>query len=140
MRQSAGGAVVRVRWPRSSFDHDAGPKRREADSAAKRARELIDDEATKLDTRRRLASAPSPPDKTLLIVDDDKPFAERLARAMTARGYGATVAFSVAEALAAIARAPPGFAVIDLKLGDGSGLDVMRALKDSAPGLRARSS
>jgi two-component system response regulator RegA len=67
-------------------------------------------------------------DKTLLVVDDDKPFCERLARAMSARGFTARTALSVAEALAAIETAPPAFAVIDLKLGDGSGLDVMRAL------------
>jgi two-component system response regulator RegA len=76
-------------------------------------------------------------DRTLLIVDDDKPFAERLGRAMTARGYSATVANSLAEALAAVAASPPGFAVIDMKLGDGSGLDVMKALKERRPDARA---
>ena len=68
-------------------------------------------------------------DKSLLVVDDDKVFCERLARAMSSRGFTARTAISVAEALAAIETAPPAFAVIDLRLGDGSGLDVMRALK-----------
>ena len=68
-------------------------------------------------------------DKSLLVVDDDKVFCERLGRAMSSRGFAARTATSVAEALAAIASAPPAFAVIDLRLGDGSGLDVMRALK-----------
>ena len=68
-------------------------------------------------------------DKSLLVVDDDKVFCERLARAMSARGFTARTAMSVGEALAAIETAPPAFAVIDLRLGDGSGLDVMRALK-----------
>ncbi len=68
-------------------------------------------------------------DKSLLVVDDDKVFCERLARAMSARGFTARTAMSVTEALAAIETAPPAFAVIDLKLGDGNGLDVMRALK-----------
>ena len=67
-------------------------------------------------------------DKSLLVVDDDKVFCDRLARAMSSRGFAARTAGSVAEALAAIETAPPAFAVIDLRLGDGSGLDVMRAL------------
>lgn len=76
-------------------------------------------------------------DKSVLIVDDDKPFCDRLARAMTSRGFSASMAGSVAEGLAAIAVAPPAFAVIDLKLGDGSGLDVMRVLKEKRPDCRA---
>ena len=68
-------------------------------------------------------------DKSLLVVDDDKAFCERLARAMSSRGFMARTALSVAEALAAIETSPPAFAVIDLRMGDGSGLDVMRALK-----------
>src|SRR5208283_376597 len=68
-------------------------------------------------------------DKSLLVVDDDKVFCERLARAMSQRGFTARTATSVEEAQAAIETAPPAFAVIDLRLGDGSGLDVMRALK-----------
>ena len=76
------------------------------------------------------------PDKSLLVVDDDKPFCERLARAMSARGFTARTALSVAEALAAIEAAPPAFAVIDLRLADGNGLDVMRALKARRPDSR----
>lgn len=68
-------------------------------------------------------------DKSLLVVDDDKLFCDRLARALSTRGFTARTATSVAEALAAIETSPPAFAVIDLRLGDGSGLDVMRALK-----------
>ena len=68
-------------------------------------------------------------DKSLLVVDDDRLFCERLARAMSSRGFTARTALSVAEAIAAIETAPPAFAVIDLRLNDGSGLDVMRALK-----------
>jgi len=79
----------------------------------------------------------SPFDKSLLIVDDDRPFGERLGRAMAARGYQPIVATSLEEALAAIAVAPPAFAVIDLKLGDGSGLEVMTALKELRPDSRA---
>jgi len=76
-------------------------------------------------------------DKSLLIVDDDRAFCERLARAMGSRGFAPHVAVSVAEGLAAIQAEAPAFAVIDLKLGDGSGLDVMRALKAKRPDARA---
>jgi two-component system response regulator RegA len=68
-------------------------------------------------------------DKSVLVVDDEKIFCDRLARAMSSRGFVARTANSVAEALAAIDTAAPAFAVIDLRLGDGSGLDVMHALK-----------
>lgn len=76
-------------------------------------------------------------EKTLLIVDDDRPFCERLARAMGSRGFTPRMAISVAEGLAAIQADAPAFAVIDLKLGDGSGLDVMRALKAKRADARA---
>ena len=56
---------------------------------------------------------------------------------MAARGFAATVATSVAEGLAAVETDAPAFAVIDLKLGDGSGLDVMQALKEKRPDARA---
>jgi two-component system response regulator RegA len=67
-------------------------------------------------------------DKSLLVVDDDCLFCERLALALSSRGFTARTAMSVAEALEAIKISPPAFAVIDLRLGDGSGLDVIRAL------------
>jgi two-component system response regulator RegA len=76
-------------------------------------------------------------DKSLLIVDDDKPFAARLARAMETRGFAVEAAGGVAEGLAAIAAGAPAFAVIDLRLADGSGLDVIRALKSARPSARA---
>jgi len=75
-------------------------------------------------------------DLSLLIVDDDKPFLSRLTRAMEARNFIVTAAETVAEGLAAIRRSPPAFAVIDLRLGDGNGLDVISELKERRPDAR----
>lgn len=76
------------------------------------------------------------PDRSLLIVEDDKPFLERLARAMEMRGFAVTSCDSVAEGLTQIETAPPAFAVVDLRLGDGNGLDVVLALKRERPDAR----
>ena len=76
-------------------------------------------------------------DKSLLIVDDDKPFLTRLSRAMEARGFEVEAADSVAEGLRSISAKAPAFAVIDMRLGDGNGLDVMSQLKARRPDARA---
>ena len=76
-------------------------------------------------------------DKSLLIVDDDRAFCQRLARAMESRGFTVNAVSSVAEGLAAIASAPPPFAVIDMRLADGNGLDVISELKARRPDARA---
>ena len=76
-------------------------------------------------------------DKSLLIVEDDKAFLERLARAMEARGFNVTTCDNVSEGLTHIGKAPPAFAVVDLRLGDGNGLDVVSALKLQRPDARA---
>jgi two-component system, response regulator RegA len=68
-------------------------------------------------------------EKTLLIVDDDKAFVQRLARAMEARGYAVATAESVREGLEQLDREAPAFAVVDMRLADGNGLDVISALK-----------
>jgi two-component system response regulator RegA len=82
-------------------------------------------------------AAPSPLiENTLLIVDDDKPFSTRLARAMEGRGFEVRVAETVADGLAAIEAGPPAYAVIDMRLGDGSGLDVIARLKERRPEAR----
>jgi two-component system response regulator RegA len=83
------------------------------------------------------APAPASPDgATLLLVDDDKPFVTRLARAMEARGFRVVIAESVAAGLAAITQDPPAYAVIDMRLGDGNGLDVISELKARRPEAR----
>ncbi len=76
-------------------------------------------------------------DKSLLIVDDDRAFCQRLARAMESRGFAVTAVATVAEGLAAIGERAPAFAVIDMRLTDGNGLDVMSALKAKRPDARA---
>jgi two-component system response regulator RegA len=76
-------------------------------------------------------------DRSLLVVEDDKAFLERLARAMEARGFIVRTSDTVADGLAQIARAAPAFAVVDLRLGDGNGLDVVSALKRQRPDARA---
>lgn len=75
-------------------------------------------------------------DMTLLLVDDDKPFLTRLARAMEGRGYAVRTADSVAAGIAAVEEEAPAFAVIDLRLGDGNGLDVIARLKERRPEAR----
>ena len=75
-------------------------------------------------------------DRSLLIVDDDKPFSTRLARAMEARGYHVQVAESVAEGVSVVESRAPAFAVIDMRLGDGNGLDVIARLKERRPEAR----
>ena len=75
-------------------------------------------------------------DRSLLIVEDDKAFLERLSRAMETRGFTVTSCDNVSEGLTHIGRAPPAFAVVDLRLGDGNGLDVVSALKSKRPDAR----
>ena len=75
-------------------------------------------------------------DKSLLIVDDDKPFSTRLARAMEGRGYAVRVAENVSEGIAEVEAKAPAFAVIDMRLGDGNGLDVIERLKHRRPDAR----
>jgi len=75
-------------------------------------------------------------DRTLLIVDDDAPLCQRLARAMERRGFVVTTADSVSSGIATATEYPPAFAVVDLRLGDGSGLDVVSSLRQARPEAR----
>ena len=70
-------------------------------------------------------------DKSLLIVDDDNPFRERLARAMEKKGFIVTQAESVKEGINAIRLNKLAFAVVDLRLGDGNGLEVVKKIQSS---------
>jgi two-component system response regulator RegA len=78
-----------------------------------------------------------PADRSLLIVEDDKSFLTRLARAMEARGFAVATAESVADGLLQVEASPPAFAVVDMRLGDGNGLDVLSALNKRRPEARA---
>jgi two-component system response regulator RegA len=78
-----------------------------------------------------------PAERTLLLVEDDKSFGVRLARAMEARGFQVTTAETVADGLLQVEKAAPAFAVVDMRLGDGNGLDVVSALKQRRPDARA---
>jgi|TARA_B110000971_G_scaffold214274_1_gene246130 two-component system response regulator RegA len=67
-------------------------------------------------------------DKSLLILDDDDPFRSRLARAMGKKGFQVIEAKNVEEGLKIANNTPTNFAVVDLRLEDGSGLEVVKAL------------
>ncbi|HKA79655.1 MAG TPA: ActR/PrrA/RegA family redox response regulator transcription factor [Xanthobacteraceae bacterium] len=84
-----------------------------------------------------LVAAAMPSDRSLLIVEDDKSFLQRLARAMEGRGFTVTTAESVAEGITQLETASPAFAVVDMRLEDGNGLDVISALKRRRPDARA---
>src|SRR5436190_14991499 len=75
-------------------------------------------------------------DRSLLIVEDDKSFLQRLARAMEGRGFTVTTAESVADGLQQVDQSAPAFAVVDMRLVDGNGLDVIAALKRRRPDAR----
>ncbi|MGE0735636.1 MAG: ActR/PrrA/RegA family redox response regulator transcription factor [Alphaproteobacteria bacterium] len=75
-------------------------------------------------------------ERTLLICDDDAPLRNRLAQAMQRRGFNVATAGSVAEGIAAVKAQAPALAVIDLRLGDGSGLDVVSAVHQARPDAR----
>ena len=68
-------------------------------------------------------------DKSLLIVDDDNPFRERLARAMEKKGFAVTQAESVKKGIDSLKMTKPAFAVVDLRLNDGNGLEVVKEIQ-----------
>ena len=75
-------------------------------------------------------------DKSLLLVDDDEPFVRRLARAMERRGFEPETAESVAAGRAIATARPPAYAVVDLRLSDGNGLDVVETIRERRPDSR----
>lgn len=81
-------------------------------------------------------AATVPAERSLLIVDDDRSFLQRLARAMESRGFTVTSSDTVSDGLQQVEKAPPAFAVVDMRLADGNGLDVISALKRRRPDAR----
>jgi len=76
-------------------------------------------------------------DNTLLLVDDDRPFLVRLGRAMESRGFSVDTAESVTEALSKVKAIPPAYAVVDMRLNDGNGLDVIDGIRKVRPDCKA---
>ncbi|APO88079.1 MULTISPECIES: ActR/PrrA/RegA family redox response regulator transcription factor [Marivivens] len=75
-------------------------------------------------------------DRTLLLVDDDEPFLKRLAKAMEKRGFSVETAGSVVAGKAIATARPSAYAVVDLRLEDGNGLDVVETLRERRPDSR----
>lgn len=76
------------------------------------------------------------PDPSLLLVDDDEAFLKRLAKAMEKRGFSVETAETVAVGKAIATARPPAYAVVDLRLEDGNGLDVVEVLRERRPDSR----
>jgi two-component system, response regulator RegA len=87
--------------------------------------------------KQRLAPTAQPRRKSVLIVDNDKKLMQCLARAMEARGFKVTTAGSVFDGLAQVKLSAPEYAVVDIRLEDGCGLDVVSALRQQRPDARA---
>ena len=75
-------------------------------------------------------------DPSLLLVDDDDPLLKRLAKAMEKRGLEVETAGSVAAGRAIATARSPAYAVVDLRLEDGNGLDVVEVLREKRPDCR----
>jgi two-component system response regulator RegA len=75
-------------------------------------------------------------DKSLLLLDDDAALRNRLGRALEARGFATTLVESVSDAVTAVRAHAPAFAVLDMRLEDGSGLRVVEALRSARPDAR----
>ncbi len=88
------------------------------------------------ETPARLDATLTADQRSLLIVDDDEPFRRRLGRAMEKRGFEVSLAESVAEGVAMAQSNPPAYAVVDLRLGDGNGLDVVESIRSARDSSR----
>jgi len=75
-------------------------------------------------------------DNSLLIVDDDNPFRERLSRAMEKKGFQVSQAESVKIGIESVRSKKPAFAVVDLRLNDGNGLEVVKEIQINNPDSR----
>lgn len=77
-----------------------------------------------------------PEDNRLMVLDDNEPFRIRLGRALEKRGFEPVLVGSIAEATAMVKSNPPAFAVLDMRLEDGNGLDIVALLHEFRPDCR----
>ncbi len=82
------------------------------------------------------ASIAALPEKSVLVMDDDAPLRTRLGRALETRGFEVVQAGSVAEAIALVKERCPAFAVLDMRLDDGNGLQVVETIQTVRPDTR----
>lgn len=75
-------------------------------------------------------------DNSLLILDDDAPLRNRLRRAMEAREFEVMDAGTVSEGVDIVRKTPPAYAVLDMKLEDGTGLSLVSELRSKRPDCR----
>ena len=75
-------------------------------------------------------------DRTLLIVDDDGPSLRGTSRALEKRGFEVTCVSSASDARRAILNDPPAYMIVELRLEDGNGLDVIELLRQNRPDSR----
>ena len=75
-------------------------------------------------------------DKTLLILDDDAPLRGRLRRAMEVRGFEVMDAGTVQECVEMVRKTPPTYAILDMKLEDGTGLTLVQELRKKRAACR----
>ncbi len=101
---------------------------------AQRAGDNVD--AATTEAANPAAKEKIPGERSLLIVDDDHFFLQRLAKALEQRGFSVSTAESVSDGLLQVEKAAPAYAVVDMRLGDGNGLDVISALKRRRPEAR----
>jgi two-component system response regulator RegA len=81
------------------------------------------------DTAPGTAAAPAPAHGILLLADDDTSFRQRLAVTLGRRGFDVRAASSAAECRTLMRQIVPVYAVLDLRLGDGNGLDLVSELR-----------
>ncbi len=93
-------------------------------------------EAPRAEMRAGMSDLDALTDRTLLLLDDDAALRNRLGRALQSRGFTVTLAESVAEAMTAVQTDAPAFAVLDMRLEDGSGLQVVEVLREARPESR----
>ena len=83
-----------------------------------------------------MASVPETEGRPLLLVDDDAPFRQRLSMLLVRKGFAVTSVGSLQEARVEAARLKPAHAVVDMRLEDGNGLDLVAELRAMSPDMR----